>query len=146
MRKISSLLLTLLCIILVSGCGGSVENVPLTDETSDEVVEEVPGRDTTLALYPRSVRFSFEESEDNVFLIQYWVPASLEDVIDFYKEQYPEVYQFEGGYADGEYTFYYDGRTDSGEIETFAIEIDNYYENWETESMVNLWVTKNYLR
>lgn len=144
MRKISLLLLTLLLIMLVSGCGGSIENVSVTDETSNEVVEEVPGRDTTLALYPGSVRFYFEESEDS-FLIQYWVPASLEDVINFYKEEYPNIYQFEGAYADGEYTFHHDGRKDSGEIETFVIEIDSYNKNRETESMVNIQGTLDFL-
>jgi|GEM_PF-4036022 ABC-type glycerol-3-phosphate transport system substrate-binding protein len=144
MRKISLFVLILLLVMLVSGCGGSGKNVTEADETSDEIVEEVPGKDTNLALYPGSVRVYFEESE-STFLIEYWVPAPLEDVINFYKEEYPDEYQFEGAYADGEYTLHHDEYTDSGEIETFVIEIGNYYKNQETESKVNIQGTIDFL-
>jgi len=79
-------------------------------------------------------------------LVEYWVQAPLEDVINFYKDQYPDEYQFEGGYADGEYTFHHDEYTDSGEIETFVIEIDDYYKNPETESKVNIQGTLDFLK
>ncbi|MDY6827019.1 MAG: hypothetical protein SVV67_07575 [Bacillota bacterium] len=144
MQKISLLVMMSLLVLLVSGCGGSDEAAPVEDEISDEVVEEVTGKDTNLALYPGSVRVYFEESDDS-FLVQYWVPASLEDVINFYTDQYPDVYQFEGAYADGEYTIHHEERTDSGEIETFVIEMDDYYKNPETESMVNIQGTLDFL-
>jgi len=140
-RKISLLLLALLLMMLVSGCGGNGESVPVADETSDEVVEEVAGKDTTLALYPGSVRVYFEEDEE-FFMIRYWVPAPLEDVISFYKEQYPGVYQFEGAYADGEYTIHQEN-ADSG-TNAFVIEIDSYRDR-ETESSVNIQGTPDLL-
>lgn len=145
MRKICFLVIILLLTMLVSGCVENDDTVPVADEPSEDVVEEVSGKDTNLALFPGSVRVYFEESEGS-FLVEYWVPAPLEDVINFYKDQYPEEYQFEGGYADGEYTFHHDEYTDSGEIETFVIEIDDYYKNPETESKVNIQGTLDFLK
>jgi len=152
MKKLSMLAMIILLVLMASGCGGSEEAALTAEETASvneesadgEGVEEVPGKDTNLALYPGSVRVYYEAEEEN-FLIQYWVPAPVDEVIDFYKNEYPDVYQFEGAYADGEYTIHHDARKDNNEIETFVIEIGEYYRTPETESMVNIQGTIDFL-
>lgn len=152
MRKSCMLAMIILLALLAGGCGGSEEAALTSEETTSENeessagegVEEVPGRDTNLALYPGSVRV-YHEAGEETFLIQYWVPAPVDDVIDFYKNEYPDVYQFEGAYADGEYTIHHDARKDNNEIETFVIEIGEYYRTPETESMVNIQGTVDFL-
>jgi len=57
--KISFLVMILLLTMLVSGCAENDDTVPVADEPSEDVVEEVSGKDTNLALFPGSVRVYF---------------------------------------------------------------------------------------
>lgn len=47
-------------------------------------IEERPGRDTTLPIYPDAVRVNFGELTDTAFIVFYVSHDPLEDVIDFY--------------------------------------------------------------
>lgn len=71
-------------------------------------IEERPGRDTTLPIYPDAVRVNFGELTDTAFIVFYVSHDPLEDVIDFYVREIGDrggVSHYRGAMGDGDYEF-----------------------------------------
>ncbi len=137
MRKTGLLVVLIVSLALLLGCGGGSE--PAGDSSQREIPEEVSGPELSIPLPEGAIRTRVTEASDTIFQVDYWVPSPIEEVIDFYLsefEDWEQMYHFEGAYADGEYTFHWEGDVidDTG---IFVIEIDNYRHN-EDETILHM--------
>ncbi len=137
MKKTGLVVVLMVSLALLLGCGGSGE--PADESSQREAPEEVSGPELSIPLPEGAVRTKVTEASDTLFQVDYWVPSPIEEVTDFYLiefEDWEQMSHFEGAYADGEYTFHWEGDVidDTG---LFVIEIDNYRHN-EDETILHI--------
>ncbi len=137
MKRISLLVVLILSLLLLVGCGS---NEDTSNGSSNRTPpEEVSGPELNILLPEGAILIRVAEASDTLFQGDYWVPSPLEDVIDLYSsefEDWQDMTQFEGAYADGEYTFHWEGDVidDTG---IFVIEID-YYQDNDQETILHI--------
>jgi len=121
--------LVLVAALLLAACGGpdatdTTEGAPGQPEQADAPAaapgdapstvdrEEAPGLDTSLPIYPGSVRIRYWEPSETSFIVTYVAGAPMDEVIAFYIDEIgsmPGVFHSEFPMGDGDYEFFLEG-------------------------------------